>query len=872
MPRFNPSQFLVNTELLRWKCDPKCFGFKTTKDAKPLDGVLGQARALRAIELGLDLQAPGYNIYVSGLSGTGKMATVKALLKRMEQSDEPANDIIYVNNFEDPQKPLCMKLPAGKGTIFKKEMAEFLDDLRRTIPNIFDNQEFKDRRDAIIEEHRNQQKELFRQLETRIKEENFAMVQVQMGPFTRPMILPLIEGQPVQFEQLENLTASGNFPTETLERLKEQHAILRNELENTMKQVRQIEKGMKEALNELEQSYGIQIIADLLDDLREAFPSEDAHIYFDQVQEAILSDLSRFKEKDESAPQQPSGMQVMMEPPEKDEFLDFQVNVIVDNSKTKKRPVIIENTPTYKNLFGFIEKTIGKHGNWSTDFTKIRSGSILQADGGVLVINLLDAISEPGVWVNLKRALKTHELEIEGWDAFYWMLVSGIKPQPIPIKLKIVAVGDNWLFHFLSYYDEDFKKIFKIKADFDHEMDKNNEMIVRYSSFLNKVVTDEGLLHLNAMAVAKVVEEGVRIAGNQQKLSTRFSIIADIVREADYYARKEGKKLIDQTHIQKALAMRKERLSLYQDKVQELIRDGVILISSEGGQVGQANGLAVTMLGDYAFGHPSRITAQVGLGNGNIINIERESKLSGKIHDKGMLILSGFLRGKYLVNKPMSITASLAFEQSYGGVDGDSASSTEMYVLLSELSGLPINQAIAVTGSMNQKGEIQPIGGVNEKIEGFFEVCKARGLDGHQGVLIPHQNVGDLMLPPEIVDEVKKKKFNIWSVKTIDEGISILTGVPAGERLDDGAYPEGTVNALVDQRLHEMALALRNFGKTDRKKDEDEDENGEDAKFPPKKKVAAAETRTAEKKPAPKKSAKTAGRGKKAGAKKPAQK
>lgn len=810
MATFNRDKFRVKPTSLRWHCKPSCFGFKTTKNAKPLDGVLGQARAVKAIEIGLNIKSPGYNIYVAGLSGTGKMTTVKALLHKNNKVSEPPNDIVFVNNFVDKQKPRCIKMKAGMGVMLKKDMEEFIEYLKKVIPNIFENQEYKDQRDAIIENYREMQKEHFRQLENTIKGENFAMVQVQMGPFTRPMILPLIESQPVQFEQLESLAADGNFPSEKLAQLKEQHVVLRNGLETTMKKVRKIEKKMKDALNKLEHDYGIQIIADLLTDIREKYKSPAVNTYLDEVLEAVLNDMSRFKEKEDQPQAAPM---MMMEMPSKDEFIDFMVNVAVDNSKTKRRPVVIENTPSYKNLFGFIEKSIAKNGSWSADFTKIHAGSILQADGGILVINLLDAISEAGVWKNLKRMLKTRQLEIEGWDAFYWMMISNLKPEPVPVNIKIVAIGEDWLFHYLHYYDEDFKKIFKIKADFDYEMTKDEEMIVRYSSFLHKIVLDEKLSHLSSKGVAALVEEGVRMTGKQKKLSTRFSILADIVREANYWAEKGKKKLITEKHIALALGSRRERLSLYEDKLQEMIEEGKLLISSVGGVVGQVNGLAVYSIGEYAFGKPSRITAEVSLGQGHIINIERESKLSGKIHDKGMLILSGLLRGKYSQNKPMSIHASICFEQSYGGIDGDSASSTEIYALLSELANLPIEQGIAVTGSINQKGEIQPIGGVNEKIEGFYEVCKARGLDGKQGVMIPHRNVDDLMLHEEIVVAVKKKKFNVWAVKTVDEGIALLTGVSAGKLKADGSYPKGTVNSLVDTRLDEMARALRKFGR-----------------------------------------------------------
>ena len=827
MAKVNRNSFRVKTADLRWRCRPSCFGFKTTKNAQPMDGILGQARAVKAIELGLNLPSPGYNIYVSGFSGTGKMTTIKTLLKKKDRSELHPNDIIYVNNFSNAQRPRCIKMPAGLGGKFKNDMEELVEELKRIVPNIFENQEYKDRRDSIIEKFRNDQKEFFRKLETEIKKEGFAMVQVQMGPFTRPMILPLIENQSVQFEQLESLASDGNFPPERLELLKEQHGALRNRLENTMKRVRTIEKSMKEALQELEHKFGIHIISDLMGELREKYGQyEKAGDYLGEVEEAVLSDLSRFKEPEET-PQQPHPM-IMMEAPGKDEFLEFHVNVIVDNSKTKQKPVIIENTPTYKNLFGFIEKQVSKSGNWLTDFTRIRAGSILQADGGTLVLNLLDAISEGGVWKNLKRMLKTREVEVEGWDAFYFMLVSGMKPEPIPIDIKLVAIGEAWLFHYLYMYDEDFKKIFKVKAEFDDVMNKDEDMIVRYSSFIYKVITDEKLLHMTNKAVAAVVEEGVRMAGKKTKLSTRFSIIADILREASHWAKNDKKKLISDNHVKTALQARRERLSLYEDKVQEMIEEGKLLISSKGHVTGQVNGLAIYMLGDYAFGRPTRITAQIGLGRGHIVDIERESKLSGKIHDKGILILGGYLRGKYLRNKPMSITASICFEQSYGGIDGDSASSTEIYALLSEVTGLPIDQGIAVTGSVNQKGEIQPIGGVNEKIEGFFDVCRARKLNGKQGVMIPHQNVADLMLRDDVVEAVRLKKFNVWAIKTVDEGIALLTGVSAGKRRADGKYTPDSVNALVDERLMDMAMAMRKFGRDEKETTKNSKNNGAD--------------------------------------------
>ncbi|MCL4233727.1 MAG: AAA family ATPase, partial [Deltaproteobacteria bacterium] len=475
--------------------------------------------------------------------------------------------------------------------------------------------------------------------------------------------------------------------------------------------------------------------------------------------------------------------------------------------------VIVENTPTYRNLFGTIEKTITPNGNWFTDFTKIRAGSILRADGGFLVFHLLDALTEPGVWKALKRTIKSRQVEIESYDSVLFYMTSSLKPQGIDVDVKLAVIGDVYLYHMLYAYDEDFKKMFKVRADFDHVMPHSDDSVYETARFVSQVVRNENLPPFDKTALAAVVEECVAMAGQQNKLTTKFSVVADIVRETAYWTVKARAKVAKAQHVLRALDARKTRSNLLEEKLQEMIDAGKILISTGGAQAGQINGLAVYQIGDYSFGKPTRITAKIGMGRAGIINIEREAKLSGKTYDKGLFILNGFLRERFSMDKPMSLSASVAFEQSYGGVDGDSASSTETYALLSAIADIPLDQSIAVTGSMNQNGEIQPIGGVNEKIEGYFLACKAKKLTGRQGVIIPIQNVSDLMLSHEVVEAVRKRKFHIWAVSHVDEGMEVLTGVAAGVRGADGKFPADTLNGAVDTRLFKLAKELQDFGK-----------------------------------------------------------
>jgi ATP-dependent Lon protease len=798
----------VPVEKLRWRCDPNSFPMETTEAIEPCQEIIGQERALEAIRVGLEIQSIGYNIFVTGLAGTGRFTTIKAVFEEMDVKGKIPNDLCYVNNFKNPDMPHMLSLPAGQGNGFKKEMETLIETLKKKVPLIFENENYLNKKKELVEGFRNRQAEMFREFEKKVNKEGFALVQIQMGPYSRPGIVPMVEGNPVNIEQLETMVEENKFSREELERIKGKQAELVNELEEIFKATRKSEKEIKDELSALDTQMISPAVKDSITDIKERFNYEKIYHYLDDVQEDIVANFHRFKEKEESPPSPIPGL-VLPQPA--DTFAEYQVNVLVDNSETKGAPIIVEMTPNYRNLFGTIERVVDRSGVWKTDFTHIKAGSFLRANGGYLVFNALDGLVEPGVWPALKRTLKNQVMEVQTFDPFYFFATTALKPEPIECNTKIIMIGDTHLYHLLFNMDDDFKKIFKIKADFDSVTGKDEDKIRQYASFIRKVCDEEKLRPFDRTGVAAVVEHGVRIAGRQKKLSTRFHLIADLLREANYWAGKDGSPVVKEAHVDKAIEKRAYRLNLVEEKIQEMIDDGTILIDSDGMVAGQVNGLSVYNLGDYAFGKPSRITVKTSLGKAGIINIEREVEMSGPIHNKGVYILSGYLRDRYAQDKPITMSASICFEQSYSGVEGDSASSTELYGLLSSLSGLPLRQDIAVTGSVNQKGEVQPIGGVNEKIEGFFEVCKAKGLTGKQGVMIPHLNIDDLMLRKDVVQAVQEGKFYVYPVKTIDQGIAILTGVEAGERLEDGRFKEGTVNGLVDRKLQELGKKIKEY-------------------------------------------------------------
>ncbi len=795
-------------EKLRWTCNPDSLGFENTGEGDQITGIIGQERALAAIRIGLEIESPGYNIYAAGLSGTGKTSTVKMLLKELEMTLPSPDDICYVHNFKDRDMPIFLKFPAGAGKSFQRDMDDLISVLRKEIPKILESDDFKKASDEIIHGYRMRQTEVIRTFNDKLHRENLQLVQYQIGPYMKQDIAPIFDGKAVPFEQIETLAEQDKFDRAQLEVIRKKIGESRTEFDALMKQTREIEKELQKEINSLEYKYGLPIVSGIISDihLKYAGDNEKVEGYLRDVQEHILSNLKTFKEKEEEQPAMPPGYGPSSYHGKP--FIEYKVNVLVDNTHTERAPVIIETTPTYKNLFGTIEREIERFGFWSTDFTRIKAGSLLRANGGYIVFDAFDALIEPGVWEFLKRTLKNRLFTMQNYDP-YSITSTAMKPEPIPLNVKVIMIGDDHLYHHLYNAVEDFKKIFKIKASFDTEMPNNKENITSYISFIKKITEEENLLPFDKKAVAAVIEYGVRLTGHQKRISTRFSDIADLIREASYWAHKAGKPLVTDTHVDRAYDEKTRRVSLWEDKIHEMIEDGSIMIDTAGMAVGQVNGLSVYDFGDYAFGKPSRITAETSVGRSGIINIEREAKLSGKTHDKGVLILEGYIRGKYARDKSLTMSASICFEQSYGEVDGDSASSAEVYAILSSLSGLPLRQDIAVTGSVNQKGEIQPVGGVNLKIEGFYEVCKAKELSGTQGVIIPALNIPDLIIRKDIVQAVAKKQFHIYPVKNIDEGIGILTGIEAGEMDKDFNYPPDTVNYLANERLKNLAIRFK---------------------------------------------------------------
>ena len=792
----------LSPESLRWNCDPSVFPFKTTEEIPPLKGIIEQERPTRAIRFGLDIASPGFNIYVSGLTGTGKTTVIKTFLEDIAAKMPCPDDWLYVYNFRDPNCPTVLNLPAGRAKVLKAEMEELVRLLKAEIPKAFESKEYEESVNSLLRENQGIQQILFSQLSEKARSEGFAIEISKVGV----SLVPMKDGHPIPPDQYETLDA------ETKKQIELHRARLDQDIQSFLRQVRDANKDSREKINELHRRVGLYVVGIRIDGIREqhaGFPAVTA--YLQDVQEYILSNLEDFTE--DSSKQEPSGAsQISLEPLE-DPFAKYSVNIVVDNTDLKGAPVVIETNPTYYNLFGRIERR-AQLGTLSPDFTLIRAGSYARANGGFLVLNAHDVLLNSGSWETLKRTVKNKEVRIEDMaEQFGIVPVAGMRPSPIPVNVKVIMMGHQLIYHELYALDEDFRKIFKVKADFDSEMPRDEQAFQNYAAFISSRCYDEGLVHFEPSGVAEVVEYGAWLVDNQQKLSARFSDVADIVREASYWARAAGKSAVAAEHVQRAVDEKCYRSSLIEERIRSLITEGTLLVDVEGKAVGQVNGLAVIDLGDIRFGRPSRITAKTYMGKSGVVDIERESKMSGKIYEKGVLILSGYLGAKYAQERPLSLNASLCFEQSYEGIEGDSASSTELYALLSSLSGIPVSQGIAVTGSINQNGQIQPIGGVNQKIEGFFDLCKEKGLTGAQGVMIPVQNVKNLMLKQDVIDAVSAGKFRIYAVRSIDEGIEVLTGTAAGERKNGKPYPDGTVNHLVEKRLKEFAEGLLKFGK-----------------------------------------------------------
>jgi len=739
---------------------------------------------------------PGYNIFVTGPVGTGRTTAITKLLDELKGKKDELKDLLYVNNFKNPDTPSLILLTAGKGREFRDLMDKLVENLKLNTPQVFSGEEYQKRRQKIVNKYEEKNKNLLNDFEKSIEQQGFKVVQVQTGPFMRPAILPIIEGKPTYLEEIDGLIKQGKLTDEQYAKMRVKIGELEEKLATIYTKVRELQDLANDEINKLNEWMIKPIVEHMVGEIKNRIPDPKVGSYLDDIIAAVIVNINRFIRKEAVG----------------DEFREFRVNLMVDNAETKTIPIIFETTPSFKNLFGTIERYSPGPGVFLSDFLNIKAGSFLRAHGGYLVINALDALVESWVWQTLKRALRNGIIDIQTFDPFYIFSTSALKPEPISADVKVIMIGNEWLYFMLFYQDEDFKTIFKVKADFDTVMHRNSVNINQYASFIKSICQMETLLPFTKEAIADTIEYGVRIAGRKDKLTTRFHLIADLIREADYWARQDKANEVGPEAIEKAIQGWRRRLNTYEDKIQEMIEQDILMIETRGKTVGQINGLSVYQLGDYAFGRPTKITVKVALGRTGIINIEREANLAGRTFNKGVLIITGFLRARYAQNQPLNVDATIGFEQSYSEIDGDSASCAEIYAILSALSGVPLRQDIAVTGSVNQNGEVQPIGGVNEKIEGFYDVCKSRGLTGTQGVLIPESNVQDLMLRQEVVDNVARKKFHVWAVKKIDEGIEILTGVKAGKKVRRG-FEKDSINYLVDKKLNDYAGKMRTAGK-----------------------------------------------------------
>jgi predicted ATP-dependent protease len=792
----------VPVERLRRRLDPGQLPFTSTAEIDPLSGTIGQPRAVEAIDFGLDIEVDGYNLYVAGMPGSGRESTINDFLHRIASERPVPSDWIYVHNFEHPERPRAIELPAGTGQQFARDMEEFIESARRDIPRAFDSEDYEQRQQEALEEIQRRRESLTRELQTFAQQRGFALQMTQAGIAT----VPVVDGQPIAPEQYQQL------PEETRKQYEDNNREIQRQISATFREMRQLEKEAQERLRALEREVALFAVGPHFDELRERYSDHaEVVIYLDEVQNDIPEHLADFRpDQQQQVPMMP-GMP-RPQPPE-ERLARYQVNVFIDRSDLNGAPIVLERNPSYYNLIGRIDYR-SAFGSMVTDFRQIRPGVLHQANGGFLVLHVADLLTSPFSWDALKRCLICEEIQIENLgEQLSPLPTARLRPEPIPLNTKVILIGTPVIYHMLYYLDEDFAELFKVKADFAPDMQWNDEHIENYASFVRRQVDRFGLLHFSDDAVARVIEYGARALEHQRKLSTRLLDISNVVAEASHWARKDGSELVHGQHVSMAIRKREYRSNLAEERLKELYDDGTIMISTDGIATGQVNGLAVLGMGDYRFGKPSRITARVSLGQRGIQSIEREIKLSGRIHSKGVLTLSGYLAGKYAQRAPLSVGATITFEQSYNEVDGDSASSTELYALLSALSGLPLRQGIAVTGSVNQYGDIQAVGGVTEKVEGFFDICKQQGLTGEQGVLIPASNVQNLMLRDEVVQAVEDGQFHVWAISTVDEGISLLTGREAGLPGEDGEYPEGAVHRMVHDQLRSFASDLRTFNR-----------------------------------------------------------
>ena len=785
---------------VRKTCPKEFISCESTNELEPLIEIIGQDRAVKALQFGLDIKEEGFNIYVAGMPGTGKKSAIITYLDERAKGMPVPPDWCYVYDFDDAEKPNALKLPAGMGAQFSNDMDEFVEQMKKAIVSSFESEDYASRREETLKDFEDNKAELMKELNEKANGAGFVLQPSQIGM----VIVPVINGQLINEQQFNIL------PQSVRDEIAGRRKSLQDELRSAFRQFRDIDRDAENAVKEFNKEVASYSIDHLFARLKEKYGEiDECNQYLDKVKEDILVNLREILVA-QRPPEQPQLPFALMGPTP-DPTVRYKVNLIVDNSKLEGAPVVMELNPTHLRLFGTTEKE-ARFGALITNYTMIRSGSAHLANGGFLVIPVEDLLRSPGAYESLKRTIVNQKLEIEELaERLGYVTTRSLRPEPIPFDCKVILVGDARLYYALFSMEPEFKKIFKVKAEFDTTMDRTEDNVQQYAQFMCTLCNKEKLKHLDSSGIAAIVEFSSRLASDQEKLSTQFAEVSDIIREANFYAPQDGVSHVTEEHVRKAIEAKVYRSNLIEEKLGEMIERGSILVDTEGTKIGQVNGLAVLGMGDYMFGKPSRITASIGLGKKGIIDIEREAQMGGPTHTKGVHILSGFLTDRYAKNHPLALTARLVFEQSYSGVDGDSASSTETYVMLSALSGVPIKQSLAVTGSVNQKGIVQAIGGVNQKIEGFYDLCKVNGLTGENGVVIPESNVKNLMLKEEVVDAIKGGQFHIYSVKTIDEGIEVLTGVPAGELLDDGSYPEDSINYLVQKKLDEMAEITKEY-------------------------------------------------------------
>lgn len=785
----NINKYRVRPSQLRKACPPSMFKFASTAELKPLKKIIGQERAVRSLDFGLDMETPGYNIYLSGPLGTGKTTLAKSMLDEKASAKPAPTDWCYVYNFAFPDSPKKLMLPTGKGREFSRDMSTQVEKMIKSIVKALEGEDFENKKSRLLTTFSEETSAMYLALEEEARANGFTISHSQNGVSS----IPLKDGEALS---QEDYMAMSEVERQDLRR---RSFLVQERLNEAFRIYKEMERGTKVKIKALEQETIRLVTSNFLAYLFEKYRLfEEIVRHLEAMQQDLLDNSELFvKQEDNPA----AGFFRSFS--RRNALRRYEVNLFVDNSHLQKAPVVFENNPTYSNLFGQIEYE-GEFGVLATDFSKIKAGSIHRANGGYLVLNVLDVLRNFYVWDTLKRVLKTREARVESVSRMYGISNSEtLQPEPIPIDIKIIMVGEALYYYLLYSMDEDFPKIFKLRADFDVEMPRTRKGMTEYARFIASVCEHHKLRHLTPEAVASLVEYGSRMAGDQKKLSTHFNKLLELICEANNLAARLQTTLVEAEQIKKAVSEKRYRESLYEEKLQDYINRDILMINTSGYKVGELNGLAVYEMGGYSFGKPVRITAKAYMGEKGITNIEREIRMSGSIHSKGVLTLSGYLGAQYAQDKPLSLSASLTFEQSYQGVEGDSASSAELYALLSAISGAELDQGIAVTGSVNQNGEVQAVGGVNQKIEGYFEVCRRRGLTGKQGVIIPKQNISQLMLDEEVVAAIEARQFNVWAVDHIDQGIEILSGKEAGCKGKDGHFPPGSMHYLVDKKLDE---------------------------------------------------------------------